>query len=90
MNLSSMIEFLSINYIVGISVFCTIVVIGYLVFSIRLIVTSRREGLDVCMTAMIPIVNVFLWFKKCIRRHKNKKILLESSRVLKDDEEIEL
>lgn len=74
---------LSDNYILGIVILCSIVVACYLIFSIRLIQTSRREGLDVCISAMIPIYNVVLWVRKCIKKHQNSK-------VLDLDEEIQL
>lgn len=71
------------NYILGIIALCVIVVACYLIFSIRLIKTSRQEGLDVCTSAMIPIYNVVLWVRKCIRKYNNSK-------TYKLDEEIEL
>lgn len=90
MTLSETILALSENYVIGISVLCVVVVAGYLFFSIRLIVTARREGLNICMSAMIPFVNLIIWFRKCLRKHKNNKIRRENSRVLAEDEEIEL
>lgn len=90
MTLAESIEYLGENWIVGISVLSSVVVVLYLVFSIRLIVTSRREGINTSMMCMIPVLNIFLWFRKCWRKHKNNKIRIENSRVLAEDEEIEL
>ena len=71
------------NYIVGISIACVIVVALYLAFSIRLIVTSRREGINACASAMIPVYNLILWIRKWRRKKKNNIVLAE-------DEEIEI
>lgn len=70
------------EYRVGIIAVSVICVALYLIFSIRLIVTSRREGIDICMLAMIPVLNVFMWIRKCIVHIKN-------SRKFKEDDEIE-
>lgn len=63
------------NYIAGITILSTIVITVYLVFSIRLIKSARKEGLDVCTSCMIPIYNLSVWIRKCIRKRKNKKKL---------------
>lgn len=70
-------------YIVGISVICVLVVTLYLVFSIRLIITSRREGINACASALIPVYNLILWIRKCRRKKK-------SLAVFDEDEEIKL
>lgn len=93
MNIPEVIQYLADNYKVGIPVLCGVVVLGYLVFSIRLIVTSRREGLNVCMSAMIPAVNLFIWMRKGLRKHKNNKIRrerLSEEKNLSEGGEIEL
>lgn len=83
MSLGSVMQFLADNYIVGISIACVLVVALYLTFSIRLIVTSRREGINACVSAMIPPYNIILWIRKCRRKKKN-------SIIPDEDEEIEL
>ncbi len=67
-------QMLADEYIIGISVLIVFVIAIHIFFSVRLIVTSRREGLDVCVSAMIPIYNLVLWVRKSIRKYKNKKI----------------
>lgn len=62
-------------YFYGIIACWVAVLIGYLVFSIRLIVTARRMGMDVCATAMIPGWNFVLWVRKCLRKRKERKLL---------------
>ena len=77
-------------YTYGIVVCCIIVTALYLAFSIRLIITARREGVDVCASALIPIFNIGLFFKKAYRKRKRVKLEKESSDIFEEDEEIEL
>lgn len=67
-------KMLADEYVIGISVLIVFVVAIHIFFSVRLIVTSRREGLDVCVSAMIPVYNLVLWVRKSIRKYRNKKI----------------
>lgn len=67
-------QMLADEYIIGISVLIVFVIAIHIFFSVRLIVTSRREGLDVCVSAMIPVYNLVLWARKSIRKYRNKKI----------------
>ena len=83
MNFKEIMQALADHYVVGISVMCVLVVTLYLIFSIRLIITSRREGINACASALIPIYNLILWIRKCRRKKKN-------SIVIEEDEEIEL
>lgn len=73
MGISGIMAFLADNYIYGISVSCVVVISMYLAFSIRLIVTARRVGMNICASAMIPIYNIVLWVKKCIVKHRASK-----------------
>ena len=67
-------QMLADEYVIGISVVIVFVIAIHTFFSVRLIVTSRREGLDVCVSAMIPVYNLVLWVRKSIRKYRNKKI----------------
>lgn len=67
-------KMLADEYVIGISVLIVFVIAIHIFFSVRLIVTSRREGLDVCVSAMIPVYNLVLWVRKSIRKYRNKKI----------------
>lgn len=69
--------FLANNYVYGIVLLCCVVCIIYLAFSIRLIVTSRREGINLCAMAMIPVINILLWVRKCVVKRKNNKVFRE-------------
>lgn len=83
MEFKDFMQFLADNYIVGISVACVVVIAVYLVFSIRLMISARREGINACASALIPIYNLILWVRKWRRKKKN-------SATLAEDEEIEL
>ena len=67
-------QMLADEYVIGISVLIVFVIAIHIFFSVRLIVTSRREGLDVCVSAMIPVYNLVLWVRKSIRKYRNKKV----------------
>lgn len=69
------------NYVVGMSVACTVVVALYLAFSIRIIVTSRREGINACASAMIPVYNLILWIRKWRRKKKNDQVIPEDEEI---------
>lgn len=73
MSFSEIMQFLADNYVIGMSVFIVLLISIYLLFSIRLIITARREGLDICVSAMIPIYSLILWIRKCIKKRKNNK-----------------
>lgn len=73
MSFPEIMQFLADNYVVGMSVFIILLISIYLLFSIRLIITARREGLDICVSAMIPIYSLILWIRKCIKKRKNNK-----------------
>lgn len=78
-------------YLYGIVVCCVIVVALYLVISIRLLLSARKEGINVCVSAMIPIYNLTLiprkWWVKYKRKRPSKK---KEEDVYAEDEEIEL
>lgn len=65
--------FLAREYVVGIASLATLSVGVYLAFSIRLIKSCRKLGMDVCTSAMIPIYNVILWVRKCFRSRRMKR-----------------
>lgn len=67
-------QMLADEYVIGISVLIVFVIAIHIFFSVRLIVASRRDGLDVCVSAMIPVYNLVLWVRKSIRKYRNKKV----------------
>lgn len=88
--MSEVMKTLADYYVYGIVVCCIIVTALYLAFSIKLIITSRREGLDVCVSALVPIFNIGLFFKKVFKKKKRLKLEKESADIFEEDEEIEL
>lgn len=88
--MSGVMKTLADYYTYGIVVCCIIVTALYLAFSIRLIITARREGLDVCASALIPFFNIGLFFKKAYKKRKRVKLEKESKDIFEEDEEIEL
>ena len=59
--------YLAENYMWGIIICCAVVVVIYLLFSIRLLFTSRDVGMRLYVSAFIPVLNVLLWVVKCIK-----------------------
>lgn len=85
MSLSEIMATLADQYIVGITLCCLIVSGLYIAFSARLIITARAEGMNVCASAMIPVYQLILWFRKCLR--KRKRIKMEVLAEMKAEEE---
>ena len=81
--MSETMAFLAENWIVGSAVSVIVLVGIHLAFSIRLLRGARSVGMDIGVSAMIPIVNLALWFKKCYYARKG-------IRVYGDDEVIEI
>lgn len=100
MSLSEIMATLADQYVIGIIICCFIVSGLYIAFSVRLIITARSEGMNVCASAMIPIYQLILWFRKCLRKRKRIKmdVLAEmkaeeekrKAKESKESEEIEL
>ena len=61
------VNFLRENWI-AVPIFAVVVFVLYLIFSIRLVFTARRAGMNVCMLAFIPGINIIVFFVKCIKR----------------------
>ena len=79
MSLSEIMATLADQYVIGIIVCCLIVSGLYIAFSVRLII------MNVCASAMIPIYQLILWFRKCLR--KRKRIKMEVLARIKVEEE---
>lgn len=77
---------LAANWQLGYGILAFVCIVVYLVFSIRLIKECRRVGYDKGVSAMIPIWNLFIWIKKCIRSRRIKK----QNRLYKENELIKL
>lgn len=82
MSFSELMQFLADNYTIGIPIFISLLIGVYLLFSIRLIITSRREGLNICVSAMIPVYSLILWVRKCIRKRKNNKKIKPDAEII--------
>ena len=77
--------FLAENWVVGVSTSIALVLFIYSFFSIRLLLNCRKIGYDVGVSCMIPVVNLFIFFRKAYFKHALKKKGIEE-----DEELIEL
>lgn len=84
MTFQEMIQYLADYYQEGIIVACAVVCIGYLIFSIRLLFSTRDANMNVYALAFIPVVNLVVWVVKCFKVMKIRK------NSLKDTDEVEL
>lgn len=84
MTSQEMIQYLADSYQEGIIVACAIICLGYLIFSIRLLFSSRDANMHVYALAFIPVVNLFVWVVKCFKVMKIRK------NSLKDTDEVDL
>lgn len=80
-------KYLQDNYVEGIVIACAVVVSIYLIFSIRLVFTSKDVGMRILASAFIPGVNVILWVIKCFKSMiKSRK----ERRAIGDEDEVTL
>jgi hypothetical protein len=59
--------YLAEYYVEGIAITCIVVVAIYLIFSIRLVFTSKDVGMKILSLAFVPGLNIILWVIKCFR-----------------------
>lgn len=83
-------KYLADNYIYGIIGVSVVVAVVYILFSVRLVVTARRVGIDVCATAFIPGYNLILLVRKWILCIKNRASRRKSAPSYEPDEEFDL
>ena len=69
--------YLADNYVYGIAILCCVVSAVYIAFSVRLVITSRREGINICALAFVPVLNIILRVRKCVVRRKHNKTFKE-------------
>ncbi|MGV3076424.1 hypothetical protein ACEE21_15200 [Clostridium baratii] len=72
--MSEIMSTLAREWVVGVSVCIAICLIAYIVFSVLLVRSCRRNGYDVGVSGMIPFVNIFILIKNCIYKRRNLKI----------------
>ncbi len=82
MSFSEIMKFLADKYMIFMPIFIALLIGIYLFFSIRLIINARREGMDICVSAMIPFYSLILWIRKCIRKKKNNKKFKPDAEIL--------
>ena len=78
------------RYVIGIACLSFLIVVGYLVFSVLLVIRARRVGMDICVGAFIPFWNLVVWMRVALRRRalrRNSGVGSSDSSLL-DDEEI--
>lgn len=78
-------------YIVGIIVSSIVIVGLYVLISTRLVITSRRKGINVCGTGFIPIYNLTLLIRQAMvskRLKKEELARIETERVTAKAEEL--
>lgn len=81
--MSETMKFLADNYIIGIVVSCIIVISLYVFISIKIMSFSRKQHIDICTSAFVPVYNIGILIKALVKKKKDNA-------VLKDDEEISL
>lgn len=76
------------NWAIGYSVLTSLVVIGYITFGVWLVMRCRKYKYDIGVSAMIPLVNLGVFFKSI----KYKKAFKQSSIITENilEEEFEL
>lgn len=81
--MSKIMMVLAEEWILGVSICIFLCILVYLIFSIRLVISCRRNKYDIGVLGMLPVVNIIIFIKNNIR----KKGLIET---VDDSEEFEL
>lgn len=79
--MSKVMLILAREWIIGVVVSISVVLIGYLIFSILLVRSCRRNGYDIGVLGMIPFLNIIVFIKNIFLKRKL------SSNTVNDDEE---
>lgn len=82
--MAEIMKLLADNYVVGIVVACIIVIALYILISVKILLYARKQKLDICSSAFIPLYHIVIWVRSMIRKRKVKK----ESETLREDEEI--
>lgn len=72
MDKAMLMQYLADNYVTGIGITSALVVISYIVFSLRLLYVSRCEDMDIGVSAFIPVINMVVWGIYRVHKHRNK------------------
>lgn len=83
--MSEIMLLLAREWVIGVSIFASIMIIAYLTFSILLVRSCRKRNYDIGASAFVPLVNLFIWFKS----FKYKHALVEEE-YISEEEEFEL
>lgn len=76
MSFAEMMDYLRLYWREGTIALCTVVCISYLIFSIRLLFSSRDAKMKIYSLAFIPVVNIIVWVVKCRKVRKLRKMAL--------------
>ena len=63
------------EWIIGVSVCISLVIIFHIVFSTLLIRSCRKNNYDVGVSGIIPFVNIVIFIKNIIRKRQVKKLI---------------
>lgn len=75
--MSEIMLILAEEWVIGVSVFCSLLVIGHIVFSVMLIRSCRKNNYDIGASAMFPIINLVIFIKNNIRKKSRNSIIDE-------------
>ena len=74
-------KILADNYIIGILLSCVIVISIYVFISIRIMSFARKQHIDVCTSAFVPIVSAGILIKALVKRRKDNATLKENEEI---------
>lgn len=86
MSLSKIMLYFQYNYTVGIAVSLSVVLIFYIVSSILIVRYCRKQGVNVAVLGMLPIIHFFCLIRGIFAKRKR----IKSERVYSEDEQIDL
>lgn len=74
-------KLLADNYIVGIVVACIIVIALYVLISVKILLYARKQNIDVCVSALIPLYHIVILIRAIIKKKKDNNILTEDEEI---------
>lgn len=75
--MSEIMLILAKEWVIGVSVFCSLLVIGHIIFSVMLIRSCRENNYDIGSSAMFPVINLVIFVKNNIRKKSRNSIINE-------------
>lgn len=79
--MSETMKMLADNYIVGIVLSCIIVISLYVFISIKIMFFARKQHLDICTSALVPVFNLGILIRAIVKCKKDNAVIKENEEI---------